>query len=40
MWGEEYYPHTDPLLTQGAIKEKSPVRSSEDRSSRLWLIVI
>jgi hypothetical protein len=40
MRGEEYYPRIGPLLTRGAIEEKSPVGSSEDRSSRLWLTVI
>jgi hypothetical protein len=40
MWGEEYYPRAAPLLTRGAIEEKSPVGSSEDWSSGLWLTVI
>jgi hypothetical protein len=33
-------PPRRPLLTRGAIKEKSPVRSSEDQSSGLWLTII
>jgi hypothetical protein len=40
MQSEEYYSRAGPLLTQGAVKEKSLVWSSEDRSSGLWLTVI
>jgi hypothetical protein len=32
MRSEEYYSCAGPLLTRGAVEEKSPVGSSEDRS--------
>jgi hypothetical protein len=40
MWGEEQHPRTGPLLTRGAVKEESPVRSREDQSSGLCLTVV
>jgi hypothetical protein len=38
--GEEYYPRVGPLLTRGAVEEKSLVGSNEDWSFGLWLTVI